>query len=438
MPNTIRPNDAYPPIHASNKLFERARDLIPGQTQLLAKGPTQWVFGVAPKYLERGHGARVIDVDGNEYLDLTMAQGPLSLGYGHPSVDAAIRAQLERGINFSLVHPLEVRVAELIRDVVPGVEMVRFSKTGADVTSAAVRVARAYTGRDQVLTLGYHGWHDWYIGTTTRSRGVPEAVRALTTALPYNDLDAVRRAIGPETACVILEPVIFHSPSPGYLAGLRRLCDERGALLIFDEMWTGFRLGLGGAQSYFDVSADLVTYSKAIANGMPLSVLAGKREFMRLLGEDLFFFTTFGGETLSLAAAEATIQVLRDRDVPTHLFRIGDRLREGYNAICQALGLTYTRCVGLGPRTLIEFDGPPAVAADPLEMKSLVQQEMLRRGVLWSGFHHVSFAHSESDVEYALKSYEDALDVLDRAVRAGEVRARLRGTPVQPVFRKVK
>ncbi len=433
MANGIRLDQDYPRIDASNALWERSLGLIPAGTQTLAKGPGQYVDGVAPKYLSRGKGAHVWDVDGNEYVDLNMAIGPLSLGYGYPAVDEAIRQQLESGITFSQMHPLEVEVAELVRDVVPGADMVRYSKTGCDVTTAAVRLARAFTGKSRVACCGYHGWHDWYIAVTDRAAGIPEAVRDLTFTFAYNDLDSAEQAVDDDTACVILEPTVFEAPKPGFLEGLRKLCTRKGALLVFDEMWTGFRLAVGGAQQAFGVTADLACFSKAIANGMPLSVLTGRRDVMRMLDKDVFFFTTFGGEALSLAAAKATITELRDKNVPLHLARQGKRLREGYNAIARELGLDYTSAVGHDCRSLVTFD---AKAGNPLEMKSLLQQEMVRAGVLWGGFHNMSFSHGDAEVEHVLAAYRAALPVLARAVEAKNVRAALRGAPVEPVFRK--
>jgi glutamate-1-semialdehyde aminotransferase len=433
MPNAVAFNDADPSIEISEALYARAQGLIPAGTQTLAKGPGQFVRGVAPLYLRSGKGARVIDVDGNEYLDWSMGVGPLSLGYAHPAVDAAIRAQLEDGITFSLMHPLEVEVAELIRELVPGAEAVRFSKTGADVVSAAVRLARAFTGRNRVLCCGYHGWHDWYIGVTDRDRGVPEAVSELTFTVPYNDLSALLDSLDEDTACVVLEPVTFEPPKEAYLHRLREACAENGTLLVFDEMWTGFRLALGGAQERFGVRADLACFSKAVANGMPLSVLTGRRDVMTLLERDVFFFTTFGGEALSLAAAKATLTEMRQQEVPAHLDRVGRRLGDGYNGLARELGLAYTSCLGYGCRTLVTFD---SAVGNPLETKSLVQQELLRRGVLWAGFHNVSYAHTDADVDYTLAAFREALSVLDEAVRAGDVRAALRGRTVEPVFRR--
>jgi glutamate-1-semialdehyde 2,1-aminomutase len=434
MANGVKFNEGYPDISTSDAFYVRSQGLIPAATQTLAKGPQQFVRGVAPKYLRRGKGSHVWDVDRNEYIDYSMGVGPISLGYGYAKVDQAIRAQLEEGITFSLMHPLEIEVAELVREVVPNAESVRFSKTGCDVTSAAVRLARAYTRRPNVLCCGYHGWHDWYIGITDRAAGIPDRVKELTFTFAYNDIGSVLDAIDGDTACVILEPVTFEAPRDGFLSELKRVCAANGTLLIFDEMWTGFRLALGGAQEYFAVTPDLACFSKAVANGMPLSLLTGRGEVMRLLDKDVFFYTTFGGEALSLAAAWATITELRDKRVPEYLARQGRKLREGYNQISADLGLDYTRCVGLDYRTMVVFD---AKAGDTLEMKSLVQQELLKRGILWGGFHNLSFSHTDTDIDYTLKAYREVLGLLRGAVEQGSVRASLRGKPVEPVFRRV-
>jgi len=434
MPNSVRLDQEYPAIAESEKLHARATGLIPAYAQTLAKGPTQYVDGVAPKYLRRAKGARVWDVDGNEYLDYNMAIGPISLGYGYDVVDEAIRRQLEDGIVFPLIHPLEVEVAELVREVIPNAESVRYAKAGAEVTSAAVRLARAYTGRDKVLCCGYHGWHDWYIGITARNLGVPQAVKDLVYTFNYNDMDSVTAALDGDTACVILEPMTFDFPKDNFLQRLKDACAANGSLLIFDEMWTGFRWALGGAQEYFGVTADLACYSKAIANGMPLAVLAGRADVMSLLDEHVFFFTTFGGETLSLAAAQATIHELRAHNVPADLARKGQVLMDGYNDIATELGLRdVTHCKGHPARGLIVFDDKQGQS---LLMKSLVQQELIKRGILWSGFHNMCYSHTAADLEYTLAAYGEALAELKAALENDDVAARLRGRPVQPVFRR--
>lgn len=433
MPNNIDFNKNYPSIEKSDEYYNKALELIPAVTQTLAKGPGQNIKGVAPKYLQKGKGAHVWDVDGNEYLDYLMAIGPLSLGYAYEKVDDAIKKQLEDGITFSLMHPLEVEVAELINEIVPNAESIRYSKTGADVTSAAVRIARAFTGREKILCCGYHGWHDWYIGITDRNKGIPQAVQDLTFTFNYNDILSVKDSIDEDTAAVILEPFVFEEPKNNFLHELREVCSANGTLLIFDEMWTGFRIAVGGAQEYFGVKADLACFSKAVANGMPLAILTGRKDVMSLLEKDVFFFTTFGGEALSLAAAKATISELKEKNVPAQLAKQGKILKEGYNQIANELGMNYTKCSGFDCRTIMTFD---ASAGNPLEMKSLVQQEMIKRGILWGGFHNMSFSHSDKDVEYTLKVYKEVLPILKQAVEEKNVKGYLRGEPVEPVFRK--
>ncbi|MBK8660397.1 MAG: aminotransferase class III-fold pyridoxal phosphate-dependent enzyme [Ignavibacteriales bacterium] len=433
MKNKIAFNENYPDIAESDLLYHRALGLIPSVTQTLAKGPAQYVNGVAPKYLKKGKNAHVWDVDGNEFIDLNMGIGPLSIGYAIREIDDAIRAQLEDGITFSMMHPLEVEVAELIREVVPNTESVRYSKTGADVVSAAVRLARAFTKKNKILCCGYHGWHDWYIAVTDRNNGIPTVIEDLTFTFNYNDIESVKDSIDDDVACIILEPFVFQAPANNFLQELRKLCDEKGILLIFDEMWTGFRVSLGGAQEYFGVRADMALFSKAVANGMPLAILTGRADIMALLDKDVFFFTTFGGEALSLAAAKATIEYMRKNDVQRVIAEKGKRLREGYNKIASSLGMTYTACSGFDCRTIMTFD---ASAGNPLEMKSLVQQEMIKRGVLWGGFHNVSFSLTEDDIDHILASYAEVLPILKNAVETGNVRELLRGEPVSPVFRK--
>jgi len=431
--NGVHSNDHYPVIDQSDALYARALGLIPAATQTLAKGPGQYSKGVAPKYLIRGKGSRVWDADGNEYLDYTMGVGPLSLGYSYPVVDEAIKKQLEDGITFSLMHPLEVELAELVNEVIPNAESVRFSKTGCDVTTAAVRLARAFTGRNKVLCCGYHGWHDWYIAITDRNKGIPQSVQDLTYTFNYNDLQSVIDSIDSDTACIILEPIVFEAPKENFLHRLKEICQSNGTLLIFDEMWTGFRLAVGGAQEYFGVTADLACFSKAVANGMPVSILTGRKDVMQLLEKDVFFFTTFGGEALSLAAAKATIGELRNLRVPEYLAMQGNTLKNGYNQCADDLGISFTRCSGFGCRTIVTFD---ASVGNPLEMKTFVQQELIKRGILWTGFHNMSFSHSDADIEYTLSAYREILLLLKVAVVLKDVRNALKGESVEPVFRK--
>ena len=433
MANKVEFNDDLPVIEESNLLYERANGLIPCFSQTLAKGPTQYVNGVAPKYLVQGVGSHVWDVDGNEYIDYNMGIGPVSLGYAYPVVDEAISRQLADGITFSLMHPLEVEVAEMLREMIPNAESVRYSKTGADATSAAIRIARAYTGKNKILCCGYHGWHDWYVSTMARNAGIPDAVKDLTYTFGYNDIDSILRSIDGDVAAVILEPVVFEAPRNNFLHQVAEICRTENILLIFDEMWTGFRMALGGAQEYFGIKADLATFSKAIANGMPISVITGKREIMKVLEEEVFFFNTFGGEALSLAAVKATITEMREKNVISAIAATGRILKEGYNEIAEELGLDFTRAIGYVFRSMVVFDDK---SDNPLQMKSLVQQELIRCGILWSGIHNISYSHTISDIEYTLAAYRKVLQILKDAVETGTVADKIKGIPIQPTFRK--
>lgn len=425
-------------LDRSLTLKAKAQQLIPSCTQTFSKGPSQFVQGVAPVFLDRGQGSHVWDVDGNEYIDYPMALGPVILGYNDPAVTKAVIRQLRHGTTFSLPHPLEVEVAERLVELIPCAEMVRFAKNGSDATSGAVRVARAYTGRDLIACCGYHGWQDWYIGTTTRNKGVPKAVQALTMPFEYNNLESLARIFAEhprQVAAVILEPIGVEEPQEGFLQQLREITRREGAVLIFDEVLTGFRLSLGGAQEYVGVTPDLACFGKAMANGYPLSAIVGPRGIMELFNE-VFFSFTFGGEALSLAAAKATIEEMRTKHVIRHLWRQGERLQGGYNALAQEFGLKqYTQCLGLSPRTVVTFKDESG--QESLLLKSLFQQESLQRGVLFSGNQNICSSHSDADIQHTLQVYRVALEILAEAIRCGDVWQRLRGEPVQPVFRSV-
>jgi glutamate-1-semialdehyde 2,1-aminomutase len=435
MANKINLNNDFPVITESDKLYERALKVQTPVTQTLAKGPGQFIKGVAPKYIKSGKGSHVWDVDGNEYIDFNAAIGPLSLGYCYPAVDNAIREQLEDGITFSLMHPLEVEVSELIAEIIPNAEAVKIAKTGADVCSAAIRVARAFTGREKVFCCGYHGWHDWYIGITSRNAGIPEAIQDMTFTFEYNDIESIKAALDETVAALILEPFIFEAPKPGFLQELADACRENGTLLIFDEMWTGFRIAIGGAQEYFGVKADLAVFSKACANGMPIALLTGRRDVMELFNSQVFSYTTFGGEALSLAACIATINELRDKNVPAYLDEKGALLKDGYNQLAIELGMDkYTRCIGYNCRSMVTFTPD---AGNGLEVKSLMQQEMIKRGVLWAGFHNMCFSHSDEDINYTLSAYREVLPIVKEAIESGDLKSYLKGEVLEAVFRKV-
>lgn len=425
-------------LSLSQEYWDRAQGLIPCGTQTLSKGPTQYVDGVAPKYLLRGDGSHVWDVDGNEYIDYGMGLHPIILGYRYPAVDEAIKAQLTHGTTFTLMHPLEVELAEKLRDIIPCAEMVRYGKNGSDVTAAAVKVSRAYTGRAKVVCCGYHGWQDWYIGRTERNKGVPKQIIELTETFEYNNIESLYRVFQrnkDEVAAVIMEPVSAVPPEDDFLQQVMELSRKEGAVFILDEIITGFRFAFGGAQEFFDVTPDLATFGKSMSNGMPLSALVGKEEIMREF-EEVFFSFTYGGEALSLAAALATIQEIEDKEVLPFIWEQGKKLMNGYNDIAGKMNLgNYTRCLGYPPRSLATFFAEDDL--DPLEMKSLVQQELLERGILWAAYHAMSFSHGDHEIEKTLEAFSEALGQLKKAVKEKNIRKYLKGPCISPVFRKI-
>jgi glutamate-1-semialdehyde 2,1-aminomutase/spore coat polysaccharide biosynthesis protein SpsF len=431
----IRPKKIQ--IRKSLSLKKKAERLIPGCSQTLSKGPSQFIQGAAPIFLERGKGSRVWDVDGNRYIDYAMALGPVILGHNYPAVTDAVKRILEKSTTFTLPHQLEYRLAELLRDVIPCAEMVRFGKNGSDATSGAVRISRAYTDRDKIACCGYHGWQDWYVATTTRNKGVPKDVRKLTLTFEYNNIGSLEKLFKEnkgQIACVIMEPVGIIKPENGFLKKVKELTHKNGALLIFDEVITGFRLSLGGAQEYFNVIPDIACFGKAMGNGFPISAIVGKKEIMRLFDE-VFYSFTFGGEILSIAAAIETIKELKNKNVIQHLWEQGRRLKDGYNVLTKEYNLEkYTQCIGLPPRTIITFKNKKG--QDDLLLKSLFQQECIRRGILFSGAHNICFSHSDRDVDYTLRVYNTALKIIKEAIHKNKVRKMLDGKPVEPVFRK--
>jgi glutamate-1-semialdehyde-2,1-aminomutase len=383
----------------SLSLFEEACRLIPGGSQTISKRPNPAVLGNTPIYVQRAKGCRVWDVDGNEFIDYVQALGPITLGYCDPAVDAAVREQLENGILTGLLHPLEVEVAREVIDAVPCAEMARFLKSGAEVTSAAARIARAFTGREKIVHCGYHGWHDNW--TAERNDGgVPKALESCLLSFRYNDLESLRAVFDAhpnEIAAVMMVATQTTPPAEGFLQGVRRLCDERGALLIFDEIVTGFRLARGGAQEYFGVIPDLACFAKGIANGMPLAAVVGKREVMQIM-ERLIISTTYGGEALSLAAARACLRIYRHPDVFKHVWTMGERLMGGINSAAAARGIP-ARCVGFAPMSLIEFNGDTPTETDRFWNTFL--RETAQRGVLFrrGGLAFVTLAHMAEDIE---------------------------------------
>ncbi|MBR9972873.1 aminotransferase class III-fold pyridoxal phosphate-dependent enzyme [Magnetospirillum sulfuroxidans] len=419
---------------ASATWLERAEKVIPLASQTFSKSRIQYPEG-SPLFLTHGQGGRVWDVDGNRYVDMVCGLLPVVLGYQDPDVDQAIRDQLANGISFSLPTTLETELAERLTRLIPCAEKVRYGKNGTDATSAAIRLARAFTGRDRIATCGYHGWQDWYIGATSRHKGIPTAVRDLTHTVPYNDLAAVDKLFSAhpgQFAALIMEPMNAVDPAPGYLQGLKDLVHAHGALLVFDEVITGFRYALGGAQSLFGVTPDLASFGKAMGNGMPISAIVGRAEVMREM-EDVFISGTFGGEALSLAAAIATIDKMEREPVIEKLWNLGATLADGVAALTVRHGLAEViSLVGRAPWKIIAVKDHPAARKEAI--KTLFAREMLHSGVLFLASHNVCYAHDSDDVATVLGAWDRALAKVAAELATGQLEARLPYPVVMPVF----
>jgi glutamate-1-semialdehyde 2,1-aminomutase len=426
----------YKSFMHSEELLERALKAIPLGTQTFSKSYTQYPRGVSPYFAMRGQGCRLWDVDGNEYVDFVNALASVTLGYGDPDVDKAVRAQLEDGVIFTLSHPLETEVAEAIIEMVPSAEKVRFGKNGSDATSGAIRAARAFTGRDRVAVCGYHGWQDWYIGSTARNRGVPEATRKLTHGFTYNDLECLKALFAAhpsEFAAVIMEPMNIAWPDPGFLEGVRELTRAEGALLVFDETITGFRFSRGGAQELFGIRPDLSTFGKGLANGFPLSAVSGRADVMAEF-EEVFFSFTMGGECLSLAAAKAVLAKLKREPVLEVIASRGKRLIEGVQSRIEAHGVAeFLSTSGHPSWTFLSFRD--ANGHSLLEIKTLWMQEMMAKGFLTLGTHNMSYAHGEEEVDRLLAAYDEVFPLLREAVYGDRLAQYLRCEPLRPLFR---
>lgn len=420
----------------SEAQLARARKVIPLGAQTFSKSITQYPLGVSPYFAARARGSRVWDVDGNEYTDYINALAAITLGHADPDVNEAVARQLADGTVFTLSHTLESDVAERICAMVPCAEMVRFGKNGSDATAGAIRIARAFTGRDHVLMCGYHGWLDWSIGTTARNKGVPAATRALTHTFPYNDLAALEAkllSLKGQVAAIILEPMNVAEPLPGYLAGVKALAEREGAVLVFDETITGFRFADGGAQELFGVTPHLATFGKGLANGFPLSAVAGRRDIMMEM-EEVFFSFTMGGECLSLAAARACLDKMRRERVTAHLARLGTRLKAGVAERIARYDAAHIFSVSGHPSwTFLNFSDANGVSA--FETKTLFMQEMFERGILAFGTHNLSFAHDDADIDALLAVYDAVLPLLAAAVNERRVRQLLKCAPLEPLFK---
>ncbi|WP_068269763.1 glutamate-1-semialdehyde 2,1-aminomutase [Aldersonia kunmingensis] len=427
----------------SNRLQARLHELVPGGAHTYARGSDQYPENMTP-ILVRGAGARVWDADGNEFIEYGMGLRSVTLGHAYRPVLDAAAAAMANGMNFSRPSVLEVLAAEDFLSLVPGADMVKFAKNGSDVTTAAIKLARAATGRTTVAACNhpFFSVDDWFIGGTDMCAGIPGVIAADTVRFSYNDLESVAAVLSTHAvAAVILEAATaLVEPAPGFLEGVRELCDRHGAVLIFDEMITGFRWSEHGAQSVYGVTPDLSCWGKAMGNGFPISALAGKRELMELGGlntdRDRVFLlsTTHGPETASLAAFRAVVHAYATEDPIGRMETAGRRLAQGVNAASAEAGLTdYVRVLGR-PSCLI-FTTADAEGVGSQPFRTLFLQEMLNNGVLGQSFVD-SAAHTDADIDATIDAARAAMLVYAKAIDAGSVTGLLTGRPVAPAIRR--
>jgi glutamate-1-semialdehyde aminotransferase len=413
------------------ELWDNAVRLMPRGTQTMSKCPDQFVDGIYPKFVKSGKGAYLYGLDGKKYLDYMCALGPIILGYNHRSTNRAIKKQLKNGIIFSWPTLLEQELAQLVTEVVPCAEQVRFCKNGTDADLAAVRIARSYTKKEKILkpSGGYHGWGDWH-AITMRPYGVPSCLKDLIDEFEFNNLESLENLLKKgDVAGVILEPQALTTPKPGYLAGVKELCAKYEALLIFDEVVTGFRWSLGGAQEYFGVTPDLCCMGKAVANGMPLGIIAGKAEYMNELNH-AFFSMTFGGEALSLAAAIATIKELKTKDY-NYLWDLGNMLDKGIKETAAKYNLDIT-FAGDALRHNLSFNSNTYEDADGL--KALFYQEMVKQNILFPNVVYIQFSHTKKDIEKTIKAADKAFKFVSENLN--NIDNALEGKRSVAIFRK--
>lgn len=417
----------------SERHLKRSEMTIPLGSQTFSKSRTQYPVGISPLYIDRAKGCHVWDIDGNKYIDLVSSLASITLGYNYKKVNKAVKAQLRKGVIFSLPGTIEAEVAEMICELVPSAEMVRFGKNGTDATSAAVRLARAYTGKNRVLVCGYHGWQDWFIGSTSRNKGVPKPVSDLTESFEYNDIESFKTALSVgDVACVVMEPMNLNYPNPGFLEEIRETTSRLGIVLIFDETITGFRFSSGGAQKLFGVVPDLSTFGKGLANGFPLSAVVGKRDIMMEM-EEIFFSGTFGGELLSLSSAKEVLLMHLRNEICETLSQSGLALEKIMNEAIKQNGLSDVISIS-GHPTWKFLNWHAARNYNIAQLKTYFLQECFRKGLIVLNSHNVTLAHSQKVIREIGEIYFEVLESLSACLTNKTLEIKLEVDPLEPLF----
>tara|TARA_B100000686_G_C16759986_1_gene958017 strand:- start:231 stop:1586 length:1356 start_codon:yes stop_codon:yes gene_type:complete len=436
-------------ITRSLEIYDRAKKLIPGISQLISRRPTRAAFGISPIYAERAKGCKIWDVDGNEYIDWGSAVGPIILGYANPVVDAAVIEAIDKGSIYSIIHENSVELAELLVEIVPSAEMVRYCKGGGEACTVAVRIARGATGRDKVLFCGYHGWHDWYQAANLGHEklqehlfsgiepiGVPASLEGTAIPFEYGDLDMLEDLLKEhdnEVACIIMEPMRSEIPPPGYLEGVRDLATRYGVVLVFDEVSCGWRIALGGVQEYTGVTPDLTAFAKAISNGYPMGAVVGKREFMEP-AENMFISSAYWDDNVGISASIATLRELKRLNSPAHFERVGEELKQRINKAADDAGLD-AQCVGISAHPGVRFNVDDAELAKKVSTL-FVQENARRRLILATGFFF-NMAHDEEALARTEAGVRETFEVIAEGLRDNAVDRLLAAEIQEDSFRRL-
>jgi glutamate-1-semialdehyde 2,1-aminomutase len=429
-------------------LYRRARAIIPGGTQLLSKRPEMFLPEQWPTYYRSAKGAEVVDLDARTYLDMSYCGiGATVLGFADPDVDAAVKAAIDLGGMSTLNCAEEVELAELMLELHPWAEMVRFARSGGEAMAVAVRIARAATGRDMLAFCGYHGWHDWYLSANLGETaaldghllpgldpaGVPRGLAGLMLPFHYNRLDEIEAIVGAHggrLAAIVMEPVRSSAPDADFLGGIRRLASACGAALIFDEVTSGLRINTGGAHLVYGVDPDIAVFAKALANGYPMAAIVGRRAVMDA-AQDTFVSSTMWTERIGPVAALATLRKHREKDVASHLVRIGKRVQDGWASAARDAALPI-HVSGIAPLGHFSFEVPEAQA-----VRTLFTQMMLDRGILATGSFYAMYAHTDAHVDRYLDELAAVFAALKTAIGQSAVRQLLRGPVAHSGFQRL-
>ena len=425
---------------------ERAKELIPGMTQLLSKRPDMFSLGIWPGYFSKANGVEVWDLDGNKYIDMSISGiGANVLGYADPDVDTAVKNAIANGISCSLNCPEEVELAELLCELHPWAEMVRYARSGGEAMAVAVRIARAYTGRDKIAFCGYHGWHDWYLSANLGTQnalgehlisglnpaGVPRALEDTAFPFRYNHLKELKGIVaehGKNLAAIVMEPLRNYEPELGFIEGVRSLADETGAVLVVDEISAGFRYNTGGAHlRFFTKDPDIAVFSKALGNGYPIAAVIGKADVMQA-AQKTFISSTNWTERIGPTAAIAMIKKHKRVDVGKHLVWLGEQIQSGWKEIANKQGLSI-EVGGMKPMSHFNFEHEKAQA-----MKAYFIQLMLDQGFLASNLFYAMYAHKDEHVEKYLRAADSAFDEIARSLDRGNINKKLKGKPSSTGF----